>query len=173
MIGTVGGGARIPVHNRKNPLTNSDDSRQSMLSVPSNWSDLYFDIFAILCAIGELFVVCYVILRPPPSADALDMAADIILRLAAVPIVAGLQAYLIMRARDLIMKTWERYKRERVEQGIEIGVGIGVEKGREEGREDLARELLDIMDKQPPDERNAAVYDFLSKIRKNGNGKSE
>ena len=158
-IRAVGGGARIPVQNRENPLTNSsDDSRQSMLSVPSNWSDLYFDIFAVLCAIGELFVVCYVILRPPPSADALEMAADILLRLAAVPIVAGLQAYLIMRARDLIMRTWERYKQERIQQG----------------RKEIAQEVLDLMDKHAsPEERADAVYDYLTKIRKNGNGKSE
>ena len=128
-----------------------------MLSVPAKWSDLYFDIFVALCALGELFVVCYAILRRPPDADALDIAADILLRLAAVPIVAGLQAYLIMRARDLIMKTWERYKEERIKQG----------------REGLAREVLDLMDKQPPEKMAEALYDFLSKVRKNGNGKSE
>ena len=142
-------------------MTNSDDSRQSMLSVPAKWSDLYFDIFVALCALGELFVVCYAIIRPPPNADALDIAADILLRLAAVPIVAGLQAYLIMRARDLIMKTWERYEQERLARG------------REEGREGLAREALDLMDKQPPEKRGEVLYEFLSKVRKNGNGKSE
>ena len=142
-------------------MTNSDESRQSMLSVPAKWSELYFDIFVALCAFGELFVVCYAILRRPPDADTLDIAADILLRLAAVPIVAGLQAYLIMRARDLIMKTWERYKQERIEQGVEIG------------REDMARKVMDIMDKQPPDKVVDALYEFLSKVRKNGNGKSE
>ena len=138
-------------------MTNSNDSRQSMLSVPAKWSDLYFDIFVALCALGELFVVCYAILRRPPSADALDIAADILLRLAAVPIVAGLQAYLIMRARDLVMKTWERYKEERIAKG----------------REDMAREVMEFMDKQPPDKVVDALYEFLSKARKNGNGKRE
>ena len=132
-----------------------------MLSVPAKWSDLYFDIFVALCALGELFVVCYAILRRPPSADALEITADILLRLAAVPIVAGLQAYLIMRARDLVMKTWERYKQERIEQGV----------GR--GREAMAREAMEFMDKQPPEKRDEALYEFLSKARKNGNGKSE
>ena len=136
-----------------------------MLSVPAKWSDLYFDIFVALCALGELFVVCYAILRRPPSADALEITADILLRLAAVPIVAGLQAYLIMRARDLVMKTWERYKQERIEQGVEIGV--------EQGRADMAREALEFMDKQPPDKMVEALYEFLSKARKNGNGKRE
>ena len=134
-----------------------------MLSVPSNWSDLYFDIFAILCAFGELFVICYVIISPPQGAGALDIAANILFRLAAVPIVAGLQAFLIMKGRDLVMRTWERYKQERIEQGV----GIGVEKGRE----DLAREVMEFMDKQPPDKRDDALYDFLSNLRKNGNGK--
>ena len=92
-----------------------------MLSVPSNWSDLYFDIFAILCAFGEGFVICYVILRPPPSGDALEMAADILLRLAAVPVAAALQAFLIMKGRDLIMRTWERFAQERLERGREEG----------------------------------------------------
>ncbi len=100
-----------------------------MLSVPSNWSDLYFDIFAILCALGEFFVICYVLLRPPPSGDALDMAANILLRLAAVPVAAGLQAFLIMKGRDLIMRTWERFAQERLERGR-------VE-GREEGRAEM------------------------------------
>ena len=67
------------------------------------------------------------------------------------------------------MKTWERYKEERIEQGVKIGV----EKGREEGREDLAREALELMEKQPPEKRDEALYEFLSKARKNGNGKSE
>ncbi len=139
-------------------MTNSDDqSRQSMLSVPTNWSDLYFDIFALLCAFGELFVICYVIISPPQGAGALDIAADILFRLAAVPIAAGLQAFLIMKARDLAMRTWERYKKERIEQG----------------REELAREVMEFMDKQPPDKRDDALYDFLSNLRKNGNGKRE
>ncbi len=144
-----------------------------MLSVPSNWSDLYFDIFALLCALGELFVICYVIISPPQGAGALDIAADILFRLAAVPIAAGLQAFLIMKARDMVMRTWERYKQERIEQGVEIGVGIG----RVEGREDLAREVMEIMDKQPPDKVVKALHDFLSEVRKNGsengNGKRE
>ena len=115
-------------------MTNPDDRpRQSMLSVPSNWSDLYFDIFAGLCAFGEAFVICYVILRPPPSGDVLDMAANILLRLAAVPVAAALQAFLIMKGRDLIMRTWERFAQERLERGR----AEGMEKGRAEGRAEM------------------------------------
>ena len=65
---------------------------------------------------------------------------------------AGLRRFRIMKARDLAMRTWERYKQERIQQG----------------RKDLARELLDIMDNQPPDKRVDAVYEFLSNMRKNG-----
>ena len=115
--------------NTANP---DDRPRQSMLSVPSNWSDLYFDIFAILCAFGEAFVICYVILRPPPSGDALEMAADILLRLAAVPVAAALQSFLIMKGRDLIMRTWERFAQERLERGRAEGMVEGLEKGRAE-----------------------------------------
>ena len=67
------------------------------------------------------------------------------------------------------MNTWERYKQERIEQGVEIGVWIGVEKGRA----DLAREAMEFMDKQPPEKMDEALYEFLSKARKNGNGKRE
>ena len=63
------------------------------------------------------------------------------------------------------MKTWERYKEERLARGRK--------EGREEGRENLAREALDLMEKQPPDKVVDALYEFLSKARKNGNGKSE
>ena len=55
------------------------------------------------------------------------------------------------------MNTWERYKQERVEQG----------------REAMAREALHLMDKQPPDKVVDALYEFLSKARKNGDGKRE
>ena len=55
------------------------------------------------------------------------------------------------------MKTWERYKQERIKRG----------------REDLAREAMEFMDKQPPETRDEALYEFLSKARKNGNGKRE
>ena len=135
-----------------------------MLSVPAKWSELYFDIFVALCAFGELFVVCYVMLRCPPNADALDIAADILLRLASVPIVAGLQAYLIMRARDLIMKTWERYKEERIEQGIEIGTERTIRR---------IRERLAQREAEDKSERDVWLDEILSELSENGNAKSE
>ena len=113
-----------------------------MLSVPERWGELYFAIFGIMCAVGETFVICYAIISRQPDENALDAAAAILVRLAAVPIVAALQAYLIMRGRDLAMKTWETFRRERFESGVEAGV--------EKGREDLAREMLAFLDKQAP-----------------------
>ena len=138
---------------------------QSMLSVPERWGALYFAIFGILCAVGETFVIYYAIISRQPDENALDVAADILLRLAAVPIVAALQAYLIMRGRDLAMKTWETFRSERYNKGREDGV--------EEGREDLAREMLAFLDKQAPGEGVDALYDFLSKIGKNGDNGSD
>ncbi len=122
-----------------------------MLSVPSNWSDLYFDIFAALCAFGEAFVICYVILRPPPSGDALDMAANILLRLAAVPVAAGLQAFLIMKGRDLIMRTWERFAQERLERGRA--------EGREEGRAEERAAWTDWNSRRIEAERRGERFD--------------
>ena len=81
-----------------------------MLSVPARWSELYFTIFAFICVICEGIVIYYAITRRPPDADALDVAVNIVLLLAAVPIFAALQAYLAMRGRDLAMKTWETFK---------------------------------------------------------------
>ena len=112
------------------------DQRQSMLSVPARWSDLYFDIFTVLSVIGVVFVLYYGAVSRQPDESVADVAAGILLRLAAVPIVAALLAYLIMRGRDWAMKTWETFKRERFESGVAVGVEIGVERGREKGREE-------------------------------------
>ena len=152
-----------------------------MLSVPARWREWYFDIFAFLCVFGEGFVIYYGIVGRPPDANALEVAANILLRLAAVPIVAALHAYLAMRARDLAMKTWETFKRERFESGVAVGVKRGREEGREEGREkgreegrgDLAREMMEILDKREPGEGVDALREFLSKISENGKSESD
>ena len=147
-----------------------------MLSVPARWSELYFNIFTFLCVFFEGIVIYYAITRRPPDADALYAAVNALLFLAAVPMVAALHAYLAMRVRDLIMKTWETFKMERYNKGREDGREVGREEGREEGREDLAREMMSILDKRAPGEGVDALYDFLSKISENGksnNGKSE
>ena len=153
-----------------------------MLSVPARWSDLYFNFFAFWCVVGEGFVIYYGITERPPSASALGAAADIMLRLAAVPIFAALQAYLIMRARDMAMKTWETFSRERLEKGIEIGVARGREEGREEGMEEgieigtqrAISEIRERLARREASERGASddwLDEILSDLSENGSGK--
>ena len=157
------------------------DQRQSMLSVPARWSDLYFDIFTVLSFIGVVFVLYYEAVSRQPDESVADVAAGILLRLAAVPIVAALLAYLIMRGRDWAMKTWETFKRERLERGIEIGVEIGVERGREKGREEgreeerarVIREIRERLARREAAERGERddwLDEILSDLSANGSG---
>ena len=153
-------------------MKDSDHSRQSMLSVPERWSAWYFNIFAVVCAAGEGVVIYYGITERPPDASALAVAADIMLRLAAVPIFAALQAYLIMRARDMAMKTWETFSRERLEKGIEIGREEGIEIGTQRA----IREIRERLAQREASERGASddwLDEILSDLSENGNGKSK
>ena len=136
-----------------------------MLSIPERWRDLYFDIFYALCVVGQTFVIYYGVSRPSPDADALDILAVTLLRLAAVPIVAALQAYIIMRARDFIMKTWETFKLERYNKGREDG--------REEERARVIgeiRERLARREASERDERDDWLDEILSELSENGGG---
>ena len=178
-------------------MTNPDNSRQSMLSVPARWSALYFDIFYILCVAGVIFVVCYGIFSRQPDESVMDVAADILLRLAAVPIVAALLAFIIMRVRDFAMKTWETFRLERYnkgredgrEEGREEGIAEGLvegrqegrEKGREEGREEgieigtqrairEIRERLARREASQRGERDDWLDEILSELSENGSG---
>ena len=159
-------------------MTNYDDiPRLSMLSVPARWGELYFAIFFVLCVLGQTFVVCYGVFRPPPDADALDIAANILLRLAAVPIVAALQAFIIMRVRDFSMKTWETFKLERYNKGREDGREEGRVEGREEGREEerahVIREIRERLARREASargERDDWLDEILSELSANGGG---
>ena len=154
-----------------------------MLSVPARWSALYFDIFYILCVAGVVFVVCYGIISRQPDESALDVAADILLRLAAVPIVAALLAFIIMRVRDFAMKTWETFKQERFDSGVELGMkrgreeGIaeGIVEGRQEGREEerarVIREIRERLARREASqrgERDDWLDEILSELSENG-----
>ena len=144
-------------------MTNPDDLRQSMLSVPARWSSLYFDIFFILCAAGVIFVLCYGVLRPPQNADAWDIAANILHRLAAVPVVAALLAFIIMRVRDFAMKTWETFKLERYNKGREDG--------REEERARVIGEIRERLARREASERGERddwLDEILSELSENG-----
>ena len=157
------------------------DQRQSMLSVPARWSDLYFDIFTVLSFIGVVFVLYYGAVSRQPDESVADVAAGILLRLAAVPIVAALLAYLIMRGRDWAMKTWETFKRERFESGVEVGVKRGREEGRVEGREEgreeerarVIREIRERLARREAAERGERddwLDEILSDLSANGSG---
>ena len=156
-----------------------------MLSVPARWSALYFDIFYILCVAGVVFVLCYGIISRQPDESALDVAADILLRLAAVPIVAALLAFIIMRVRDFAMKTWETFKRERFDSGVELGMkrgreeGIaeGIVEGRQEGREEerarVIREIRERLARREASQRGERedwLDEILSELSENGSG---
>ena len=156
-----------------------------MLSVPARWSALYFDIFYILCVAGVVFVVCYGIFSRQPDESALDVAADILLRLAAVPIVAALLAFIIMRVRDFAMKTWETFKQERFDSGVELGMkrgreeGIaeGIVEGRQEGREEerarVIREIRERLARREASQRGERedwLDEILSELSENGGG---
>ena len=136
-----------------------------MLSIPERWRDLYFDIFYALSVVGQTFVIYYGVSRPSPDADALDILAVTLFRLAAVPIVAALQAYIIMRARDFIMKTWETFKLERYNKGREDG--------REEGRARVIREIRERLARREASERGERddwLDEILSELSENGGG---
>ena len=150
-------------------MTNPDHSRQSMLSVPARWSSLYFDIFFILCAAGVIFVLYYGIFRPPQNADALDIAANILHRLAAVPVVAALLAFIIMRVRDFAMKTWETFKLERYNKGKEDGIEQGIEIGTERAIREI-RERLAEREASERSERDEWLDEILSELSENGSG---
>ena len=156
---------------------------------------MYFDIFFILCVAGVIFVLCYGVLRPPLDADAWDIAANILLRLAAVPIVAALLAFIIMRVRDFAMKTWETFKLERynkgredgreegreegiavgIQEGIAVGIQEGLAEGREEGREEerarVIREIRERLARREASqrgERDDWLDEILSELSENG-----
>ena len=148
-----------------------------MLSIPARWGELYFNFFAALCVACETLVIYHGITRRPPDADALDMAVGIMLRIAAVPIFAALQAFLIMRGRDLLMKTWETFRMERYNKGREDGIEEGREEGREEGIEigtrtaiREIRERLARREESERGERDDWLDEILSELSENGGG---
>ena len=148
-----------------------------MMSVPAKWSELYFDVFAILCVIGEIFVIWYEVTRRPPEADIADVAANALARVTAVGVVAAIQAFLILKARDGILRTWEHYKQERFdrgleqgrEQGLEQGIEQGIEQGREQGSEETLGAVMQFFMQEEGSEisadRERRLKEFVAKAR--------
>ena len=154
-------------------MANSDNSRQSMLSIPARWGELYFNFFAALCVACETLVIYHGIARRPPDADALDITVGIMLRIAAVPIFAALQAFLIMRGRDLLMKTWETFRMERYNKGREDGIEEGREEGIEIGTRTAIREIRERLARRAASERGERddwLDEILSELSENGGG---
>ena len=101
------------------------------------------------------------------------MAADILLRLAAVPVAAGLQSFLIMKGRDLIMRTWERFAQERLERGREEGRREGVEIGAQLAVRRIRERLAQREAAENGERDDAWLEEILAELSENGNGKSE
>ncbi|MCY4653329.1 MAG: hypothetical protein OXC95_09220 [Dehalococcoidia bacterium] len=130
----------------------SDDqnhSRPSMLSVPARWRELYFNVFSILCVLGEIFLVWYEIYRRDAESGYLDIIMNILLDVGPVAMAAAILAFIILKGRDAMLSTWETFARKRYAKGREDG--------REEGREErqaLAKRVSEL-EEQIRDIRNS------------------
>ena len=115
-----------------------------MMSVPANWSELYFNLVAVLCVVEFAFLVWYEATGGEDRSDYIDIAARMLLLLGAIAASAAIQAFVALKVRDLIMMTWERYRELRFEagreQGLEQGREQGLEQGRREGRHEGRQE---------------------------------
>ena len=111
-----------------------------MMSVPANWSELYFNLVAVLCVVEFAFLVWYEATRGEDRSDYIDVAARMLLLLGAIAASAAIQAFVALKVRDLIMMTWERYRELRFEAGREQGLEQGLEQGRREGRHEGRQE---------------------------------
>ena len=111
-----------------------------MMSVPANWSELYFNLVAVLCVVEFAFLVWYEATRGEDRSDYIDVAARMLLLLGAIAASAAIQAFVALKVRDLIMMTWERYRELRFEAGREQGLEQGRREGRHEGRQEGRQE---------------------------------
>ena len=117
------------------------------MSVPARWSELYFDIFAILCATEGAFLVWYEATRRSVPLDYVDIAMSIVLGIGPVGLAAAIQAFVILKVRDTVMMTWETFAARREERGRK--------KGRAEGRAEILAKIGQIL----PHENGASVPD--------------
>ena len=135
-----------------------------MMSVPSHWSEFYFNVFAILCVGGWLFLIWYEITRRGEQSGYIDVAMNVALGAGSVGLAAALLTFVILKARDGIMMTWERYREIRFEAGREQGREEGIEQGREEGREQALHEVLKEMKQALYQNGSAEVRDQLDRL---------
>ena len=132
-----------------------------MMSVPANWSELYFNLVAVLCVVEFAFLVWYEATRGEDRSDYIDVAARMLLLLGAIAASAAIQAFVALKVRDLIMMTWERYRELRFEagreQGLEQGRREGRHEGRQEGRLELATAIRGILEEPTHDDREQST----------------
>ena len=64
-----------------------------MMSVPAHWSELYFNVFAILCVGGGLFLIWYEVIRRTEQSDHIDVAMNVMLGTGPVGLAAAIQAF--------------------------------------------------------------------------------
>ncbi len=130
-------------------MQSDDQPRPSMLSVPARWRELYFNVFSILCVLGELFLIWYEIYWRDGESDYIDIIMNILLDTGPVGVTAAILAFIMLKGRDTMLSTWETFSKKRFERGIEVGE----ERGREE-REALAKRVAEL-EKQIRDMKNS------------------
>ena len=137
-------------------MRQNDDPRPSMLSVPARWRDLYFNVFSLLCIVGESFLIWHEIARRDENSDYLDIIMTIVLNTGQVGMAAAILAFIILKGRDVMLSTWETFSKKRVERGIEIGEERERERWRKE-REEQAKRIADL------EKRNAELEGAIAK----------
>ncbi len=155
-------------------MQNEGRPRPSMMSIPPNWSELYFNLFAILCVANGAFLVWYEITRRGAESDYIDTAMRVALNLGSIGLAAAIQAFIILKVRDGILMTWERYKQERYDRGLERGIKRGLERGREQGlkrgREQTLRDIQQQIESRGSGGviRLEDVEEIIARLAKNG-----
>ncbi len=102
------------------------------MSVPVRWRELYFNVFSVLCVLGEIFLVWYEIYQRDAESDYLDIIMNILLDTGPVAMAAAILAFIILKGRDAMLSTWETFARKRYV------------KGREDEREEQAKIIAKI-----------------------------
>ena len=76
-----------------------------MMSVPARWRELSFNVFSILCVLGEMFLVWYEIYRRDAESDYLDIIMTILLDTGLVATASAILAFIILKGRDAMLST--------------------------------------------------------------------
>ena len=139
-----------------------------MLSIPTRWGELYFNILTILCLAEWVFLVWYKIMRRGLASDYIDVTMDAIIGIGAVGLAAAVQAFVILKVRDAIMVTWETFSQRRFEMGKEEGIEIGVERGKRQTLHTIESLLNESNGAHIPkaDDENHDLEELLARIQR-------